>query len=298
MLETSSWQTILSYFNEALLWVALITSLCILIPQTIRLHKNKYADNSSIWVYIFYCFCNLIWVIYQTIYIVLQYNNSDSGENTKFLKIMLWTQLIGDILSFSIGLYTTIVKAYYMKSKKHKKNDEIKKIITYRKQAKTFMISQKEENIKNFQLIAKYYPEMCKKILKLKNDESIDSKIASLSTVEICVKIVTILNYFLYKQKNNKYTLNNDLYHTLYVNALSLINRISKKYPSVIYDSIHYHLSKKEKETLNKKSLINKTKESIKEENCNYKFKLFMNKAGIVSLWSTLAEIYQNFYNL
>lgn len=76
----------LSYFTEFLLLFAVICSICLLIPQTVRLHKNKYADNSSIGTYVIYLISGIIWVIYAALFIYLHYN--DEGNNT-LIKVMI-----------------------------------------------------------------------------------------------------------------------------------------------------------------------------------------------------------------
>ena len=55
--------------SQVFLWVAIIASITILIPQVIKMHKNKYADtNTSVLVYIAYLAANLSWAVYQITY--------------------------------------------------------------------------------------------------------------------------------------------------------------------------------------------------------------------------------------
>ena len=78
--------------SQVFLWIAIIASLMILLPQVIKMHKNKYADtNTSILVYVAYLAANLSWAIYQ-----LTYNLSDDPATTeKSQQILYWIQFGG-----------------------------------------------------------------------------------------------------------------------------------------------------------------------------------------------------------
>lgn len=44
--------------------IATALSMGLMIPQIIKVHKNKTKDNSSILMYILYAVCNSAWAIY------------------------------------------------------------------------------------------------------------------------------------------------------------------------------------------------------------------------------------------
>ena len=94
---------ILFWFTQFWIWVSSLSSVVIMIPQVVNLHKNKYADNSSIWTYWIYMLCNLFWTTYQALFII--YANLDQDQHlTIGMYIILYIQLASDIFSTSVGI--------------------------------------------------------------------------------------------------------------------------------------------------------------------------------------------------
>ena len=121
---------VLFWFTQVLLFIAGTTAIVILIPQIISVHRNKYSDNSSIYLYVIYSFCSLLWIVYQTtfnIYLVACTHTFKNKDNIYFFKtvkegdsltyVLLWFQLAIDIATFLIGAYTLMVKWFYFINK-------------------------------------------------------------------------------------------------------------------------------------------------------------------------------------
>ena len=128
----------LATIAQVVFWIAIIAGTSILIPQVIRMHKNKYADNSSVGLYIFYLGCNIIWTTYQILYIIQQ--SSPSLPD----RIMLWTQFAGDILQVGFGLYSLILKLYYMISAKYQKDNYIWIMLKRRAEVGLFLTKERQ----------------------------------------------------------------------------------------------------------------------------------------------------------
>ena len=158
---------ILFWATQFWIWASTLTSVGIMIPQVINLHKNKYADNSSILTYWIYMMCNLFWTIYQVLFII--YASIDPSQQLSTgMYVILYIQLGSDIISTSIGIYLIILKSYYVH--KIKTNKEL--------QAKHSNIEQIRANInfleKNihyiddqFTVFYQYDKNLCEKYIKV-----------------------------------------------------------------------------------------------------------------------------------
>lgn len=106
---------VLFWFTQVLLFIAGTTAIVILIPQIISVHRNKYSDNSSIYLYVIYSFCSLLWIVYQTTFNIYFFKTVKEGDSLTY--VLLWFQLAIDIATFLIGAYTLMVKWFYFKNK-------------------------------------------------------------------------------------------------------------------------------------------------------------------------------------
>lgn len=90
--------------------IATTLSMGLMIPQIIKVHKNKTKDNSSIWMYILYAICNLSWAIYNWLYLSLILNNNVG------IDVIVPTIISASLNTYCaiIGIYLTCVKSYYI----------------------------------------------------------------------------------------------------------------------------------------------------------------------------------------
>ncbi len=158
---------ILFWFTQFWIWVSSLSSVVIMIPQVVNLHKNKYADNSSIWTYWIYMLCNLFWTTYQALFII--YANLDQDQHlTIGMYIILYIQLASDIFSTSVGIYLIIIKSYYLH--KIKTNKELQRRYSNVKKIKA-NIEYLEKNIhyinKQFVDLYQFDKELCEKYIKV-----------------------------------------------------------------------------------------------------------------------------------
>lgn len=105
---------ILYVIIQTVLWICVITAIAIMVPQIVALHRNKYTDNSSVWTYWVYFFCNLMWTIYQILYIIWRiYYSKENPPDTLELSL-LGGQLASDIIAFGIATYLITIKYHYL----------------------------------------------------------------------------------------------------------------------------------------------------------------------------------------
>lgn len=276
----------LSIFNEVLLLMATITSICLLIPQTIKLHKNKYADNSSIGIYIIYLVSGIVWVTYASIFLFLRYNDPSEEQGSTLVNAMLWTQLVGDIISLSIGTYSLILKIHYSQSRKHNHKDEnVEALIIKRSQYRNFIDSEKQYVISQLNVLYNLYTELCLKVTKSDNADQLKAKIDKSSTVEVCVIVTNILEHLFHKNKECTYRVSNDFYQNYLNQVKQHIENIKQQHADVVYRSNHYH---------EKNNLENITK----EQRLALNYQSYMSNINLVAAYSYLCEIYQNFLNI
>ena len=138
---------ILFWISLIFLLVTIVVGLVMFVPQVIKLHKNKYADNSSIWLYVFFILCNVGWTIYQVMFIYIWLINHDYLilPKDKFEWNLLLVQLINDIVAVVFGLYALFLKIYYMKYRKIKNITKLNKLIDMRKKIHNFQEHIKED---------------------------------------------------------------------------------------------------------------------------------------------------------
>lgn len=122
--------------GSILIALAGITSIFILIPQVINLHRNKYSDNSNVWLYWVYLWSNFIWTAYQIFFNVGTLNNPDHNASEIPL---LSVQLSIDIISLAIGIYSLILKYHYSGKKKFV-NSRKREVMAFKKSLKPQLI--------------------------------------------------------------------------------------------------------------------------------------------------------------
>ena len=194
---------------QIILWICVITAITIMVPQIVALHRNKYADNSSVWTYWVYFFCNLIWTIYQILYIVWRIYYSGNNPPDTLELSLLGGQLASDIIALGIATYLIIIKYHYLnifkKPGKFKSLKNEKLLI----QQKNLTFIDKNINLIEMQYGSFYrlYPKLCTKIVgKSFKDLNHDEKIN---------KLLKILRHISRKHNDQKlisiYRENNEL---------------------------------------------------------------------------------------
>lgn len=108
--------TDIEIIGAILIALAGTTSIFILIPQLINLHRNKYSDNSNIGLYWVYLWSNIIWTAYQIIFNIDFVNNPKNVGSPQIP--LLFIQLGIDIISLVVGIYSLILKYYYSGKRK------------------------------------------------------------------------------------------------------------------------------------------------------------------------------------
>lgn len=285
--------SVLGIVSEVLVAIAVILSVWILVPQIIRLHKNKYADNSAAWTYMFYIIANTVWLVYQTLYIVLNYRATDD----LFLEIMLWTQWVGDVLSVAIGVYSWALKMYYSHTRKYKKDSFAEKLILTRAEYAKFYNDEKVFVVNKLHSLYKKYPELVLKVTNCVNHDDLVQKLEKATTTEVCVYVTNIQNHLFLKNKDRQYLVDTRQYNTELNQIKKYITGVCQKYPTVVYESNHCQAKQKAlvyeglfRPTGNKK----KDQEAMKKIN----YEIYMRDISLVAAWSYLCEIYQNFLSI
>lgn len=133
--------TTLLIITNIILYISLIGSLGIMIPQIIAMYKNKYADNSSIFTYAIYLGYSLICVVYQIVFFI--YNeelaHSKGHQVEPGLVALLYVQLLSDALSTVIGVWLMILKYHYVRVGNIKKNTHVERDIKRREKNLLFL---------------------------------------------------------------------------------------------------------------------------------------------------------------
>ncbi len=208
----------LEIISQVTLWLCLATSVGIMIPQVIVLHRNKYADNSSVWTYWIYFYCNLIWTIYQVLFIVWRskFYEIDHAEPPKGLElILLYIQLSSDIITSLLGIYLVIVKYYYLHIlKKTGKNQLIENEILQKKKDLQFVKN-------NIYLIDQQYTNICKHI-----HQFIKKSCSKSNQKDTIIKLLKISKK-VFKNINNKVVLK------IYETNNKLLNKFIDNYKKV-----------------------------------------------------------------
>lgn len=297
MLGTDSANQVLTVFGAILLWGAIIMSLSVMIPQIIRLRKNKYADNSSVMIYACYLFCNAVWLVYMCLLVSL----TAHGTHTVYQMILLSVQTLGELFCVILGAYSLSMKLYFNHNrKKNKKDRTAEAILKQRAIYLGFYAAQKAYVLKQLVVLSQQYPELYSQIMK-------DQKVEKLNTVEICVKITQIYRELYLINPHRQYVVSQELYHRDLKNTKNDIAKIKKQYPEIVYQSNHYAFMKhyrasdlftikKEAKKLLPNNKVIKKRNQLTLNEINYQ--AYMHNISLVSAWSYLCEIYQNFLSL
>ncbi len=223
---------ILFIIIQVILWICVITAVTIMVPQIVALHRNKYADNSSVWTYWVYFFCNLIWTIYQTLYIIWRiYYANDNPPDTLELSL-LGGQLASDIIALLIAVYLVIIKYYFLNIFKKIRKSKIS-------ENKKMLIQQKNSSFikKNIYLIENQYnnfyklnPKLCTKIVGKSFKDLIPK-----DKINMLLKILKIISRNLDdKHLINVYGLNNKLMNKFIINYKEMYPNIYKQIISTL----------------------------------------------------------------
>ena len=263
---------------QVFLWIAVLSGTAILIPQVVRMHKNKYADNSSLGLYIFYLSCNVIWTIYQILYIVT------TTETDFSHKVMLWVQFGGDILQVSFGLYSLLLKIYYMVSAKYQKDNKIWVILKRRAEIALFLTKEQAPMRKVVFSIIKQYPNIRKKLEEQadKNKQDLTQYIHSKTAVELAVIVAQCFKKIINK-KYNQLDINVAKTYAKWTKYIvNTINTLSDDYMDIINGLHHYRVNKipyfEQRKTP-------KTKQDLDG---------YLTQLNLVDKWAFLSQIYQS----
>ena len=217
----------LQIISQVMLWLCLATSVGIMIPQVVALHRNKYADNSSIWTYWIYFYCNLIWTIYQILFIIWRfkfYEIDDTKPPVGLELILLYIQLSSDIITSLLGIYLVIIKYYYLHIlKKTSKNQLLQNKILQKKKDLQFV-----EN--NIYLIDQQYVNICRHIhqfIKKINSKPLKNHLVWITNQKDTIVKLLKLSKKVFKNIDNKLVLQ------VYESNNKLINEFIANYKKV-----------------------------------------------------------------
>ena len=270
--------TTIQIIAQTFLWIAVLSGTAILVPQVVRMHKNKYADNSSIGLYIFYLGCNIIWTVYQILYIVT------TKEEDPLQKAMLWIQFGGDILQVAFGAYSLILKIFYMVKAKHKKDNSIWVILKRRAEIALFLTKEKNPMHEVFNQLLEQYPKLSPMIHKEAKKYRMDFTrfINSRNAVELAVYNACFFKKIIDK-KFNQLDVNIDKTYEKYSEyVVHKIDQLSYKYGDIINSLYNYHVKKV---PFYKSRKTPKTKQDLDA---------YMTMLNLVDKWSFLSQIYQS----
>lgn len=288
-LLTASSVSFYDVFEEILLWTAIFIGLLILLPQVIALRRNKYADNSSVWIYVLYTVCNSIWLVYQIVLIT-------DSLNTKggYYLAIFCVQLFGDVIQVIAGSYCIILKLYYSRTKNLKMDARVEKILMQRKQINELLHKQKPwlmDQINDLKVVfPKEYSEIKEYWLykKFHFEQNNDGQNINVNFVTVTVNFICDLINKAYAT-NNLNNLRDSQYYELYEkqknNVKEHIKDLYKIHQDIVLRSNHYKIKKSFHFRLNENEKISNYYE-------------YLQKANLINSWSFLAEIYQNLLSI
>ena len=269
--------------SQVFLWIAIIASIMILLPQVIKMHKNKYADtNTSVLVYIAYLAANLSWAIYQLTY------NLSTKEDVKSQQILYWIQFGGYAIQTLLGCYTLGVKIYYTINAKDQKNSVVSKLVTRRAEVATLVKKEKEPMRQVLEELIKAYPKLQVIVEKkaAKRNLTIEQYLDTKNTVEL----TAINSQFIKKIMNKKFNPLDENLKKMYAHystfVVSKIYELAANYLDSINDLYHYRINKQPWYKINKPA---KTESDLRA---------YLERIDLVDKWSFLSQIYESIANI
>ena len=271
--------------SQVFLWIAIIASLMILLPQVIKMHKNKYADtNTSILVYVAYLAANLSWAIYQ-----LTYNLSDDPATTeKSQQILYWIQFGGYAIQTILGAYSLGVKIHYTINAKDQKNSVVSKLVTRRAEVAVLVKKEKNPMRQITDELISQYPKLQVIVEKhavhhnLTVSEYLDTK----NTVELTAINAQFIKKIMSKKFNPLDENIKKLYNRYSTFVVSKIYELSVNYLDSINALYNYRVNKLPWYKLNKPA---KTEADLKA---------YLERIDLVDKWSFLSQIYESIANI
>ena len=280
---TGSATTSMAAISQVFLWIAIIASIMILLPQVIKMHKNKYADtNTSVLVYIAYLASNLAWAIYQLTY------NLSTEESQTSQQILYWIQFGGYAIQTLLGCYTLGVKIHYTINAKDQKNSVISKLVTRRAEVAVLVKKEKKPMRQVTNELIKQYPKLQVIVEKhaVRHNLTIDQYLDTKTTVEL----TAINSQFIKKVMNKKFNPLDENIKKLYSQysafVVAKIYELSTNYLDAINDLYHYRVDKLPWYKLNKPA---KTQADLKA---------YLERIDLVDKWSFLSQIYESIANI
>ena len=283
MLQIGSATASMAAVSQVFLWIAIIASIMILLPQVIKMHKNKYADtNTSVLVYVAYLAANLAWAIYQLTY------NLSTKEDVKSQQILYWIQFGGYALQTLLGCYTLGVKVYYTINAKNQKNTVVRNLVTRRAEVAVLVKKEKEPMRQvTDQLIAEY-PKLQVLVEKhaVKHNLTVNEYLDTKNTVELTAINAQFFKKIMNKKFNPLDEKIKKVYNQYSTFVVTKIYELSTNYLDSINDLYHYRIDKLPWYKLNKPA---KTQADLKA---------YLERIDLVDKWSFLRQIYESIANI
>lgn len=136
-----------------------------------------------------------------------------------------------------------------------------------------------------FNVLYNLYPQLCLKLSHQVDTSSLKELLSKSSTTEVSVLNTHIFDYLFNKNQNCTYRVSEEFYANQLQQVKQQIDVIHQTYPDVVYHSNHFKPQK-----------INLTTNSKNQEFINYQ--TYMQDISLVSAYSFLCEIYQNFLKI
>lgn len=283
MLQIGSATASMAAVSQVFLWIAIIASIMILLPQVIKMHKNKYADtNTSVLVYVAYLAANLAWAIYQLTY------NLSTKEDVKSQQILYWIQFGGYAIQTLLGCYTLGVKVYYTINAKNQKNTVVRNLVTRRAEVAVLVKKEKEPMRQvTDQLIAEY-PKLQVLVEKhaVKHNLTVNEYLDTKNTVELTAINAQFFKKIMNKKFNPLDEKIKKVYNQYSTFVVTKIYELSTNYLDSINDLYHYRIDKLPWYKLNKPA---KTQADLKA---------YLERIDLVDKWSFLSQIYESIANI
>ena len=263
----------LQVIAQILLWATILTGIIFLIPQIVKMYKNKFADNSSLLFYIFDVVCYGCWSAFELIYVL---NTNDTGSQ----EAMLWIQFGGETIAFIISIYSLVLKLYYVLGAKTKATAKTIEVLKRRVNTSIFLTNEKEPMLKMTLALIKQYPQFVKrlnihaKICKKSLEQYLESK----NAVELAVINALILKKVLNRKANPIDVKLVDNYNKYNEYAINKINSLSTNYMDVISKAPLYQLKHAPKNQV--------------------ELNAYVNNLQLVEKWVFLSQIYQSLLSI
>ena len=278
MLSMSTHST--AAISQLFLWVAIIVSSMILIPQIVKMHKNRYAGtNTSVFMFAAYLVANFSWAIYQ-----LTYNLSSNEPHGNIQYVLIWIQFGGYAVQALLGLYSFIIKLYFMIGAKDKKNNILLSLVQQRAHIARLINGEKEQMKQVTYQLIEQYPKLraiLEKQCERKNI-TLEKYLNQKTSIELTVLNASFMKKIL-NTKFNPLDENIDAVYNKYSQFVDdKIDELSVSYLDKINELYHYRANKL---PLSKLRKTPKTQQDLDQ---------YLQRIDLVDKWMLLCKIYQS----